>query len=65
MYDDPRSAKRRALTRTPPESIRIMYGGSVKPGNAHELFHQPNIDGVFVGGASLDPEDFSRIVRSA
>ena len=60
-----RGALETCWTRTPPESIRILYGGSVKPGNAHELFSQPNIDGGLVGGASLDPEDFSRIVRSA
>ena len=47
------------------EQVRILYGGSVKPANAGELFHQPNIDGGLVGGASLDPMDFSRIVMSA
>lgn len=44
-------------------SIRIQYGGSVKPTNTAELMAQPDIDGALVGGASLDPEDFSRIVR--
>jgi triosephosphate isomerase len=43
-------------------SVRIQYGGSVKPGNAAELMGQPDIDGALVGGASLDAEDFSRIV---
>ncbi len=47
------------------QSIRILYGGSVKPGNAAEIFSQPDIDGGLVGGASLDAEEFSRIVRSA
>jgi triosephosphate isomerase len=45
--------------------IRVLYGGSVKPANAKTLFYQPNIDGGLVGGASLDPMEFSRIVMSA
>jgi triosephosphate isomerase (TIM) len=44
--------------------IRIQYGGSVKPDNAAELLAQPDIDGALVGGASLDPEGFSAIIRS-
>jgi triosephosphate isomerase len=45
------------------EAVRIQYGGSVKPGNIAELMARPGIDGALVGGASLDPEDFARIVR--
>ncbi len=45
-------------------AIRIQYGGSVKPDNAAELLAQPDIDGALVGGASLDPESFSAIIRS-
>ena len=45
-------------------SKRILYGGSVKPGNAAELFAQPDIDGFLVGGASLDPEGFLAIIRA-
>ncbi len=45
------------------ESIRILYGGSVKPDNVDTLMAQPDIDGGLVGGASLKAEDFSRIVR--
>jgi triosephosphate isomerase len=44
--------------------VRILYGGSVKPDNAKELFGYPEIDGALVGGASLKPEDFSAIVES-
>ncbi|HVL39065.1 MAG TPA: triose-phosphate isomerase [Fimbriimonadaceae bacterium] len=47
------------------EQVRILYGGSVKASNSDELFNQPNIDGGLVGGASLDPGEFSRIVMSA
>jgi triosephosphate isomerase len=42
--------------------IRIQYGGSVKPETVYDLMNQPDIDGALVGGASLDPEAFSRIV---
>jgi len=45
--------------------IRILYGGSVRSSNSDELFRQPNIDGALVGGASLDPHEFSMIVMSA
>lgn len=47
------------------DTIRILYGGSVRATNSHELFRQPNIDGGLVGGASLDPEEFRKIVMSA
>lgn len=46
------------------ESVPIIYGGSVKPANAAELFQCPNIDGALVGGASLDPQEFLAIARS-
>ena len=45
------------------DAMRIQYGGSVKPGNIAELMKMPEIDGALVGGASLDPDDFARIVR--
>jgi triosephosphate isomerase len=44
------------------ESVRILYGGSVKPNNIAELMSMPDIDGALVGGASLDAETFSKIV---
>ncbi|MDQ1444813.1 MAG: triosephosphate isomerase [Acidimicrobiaceae bacterium] len=47
----------------PAAAIRIQYGGSVKPTNIAELMAQPDIDGALVGGASLDPDDFARIVQ--
>jgi triosephosphate isomerase len=46
-------------------ALRVLYGGSVTPGNAGELMAQPDIDGALVGGASLDPEGFAAIVRAA
>lgn len=44
-------------------SLPILYGGSVKPGNAANLLSQKNIDGVLVGGASLKAEEFAQIVK--
>jgi triosephosphate isomerase (TIM) len=45
------------------EAVRIQYGGSVKAANIAELMAQPDIDGALVGGASLDPDEFARIVQ--
>ena len=47
------------------EKIRILYGGSVKAHNSGEFFSQSDIDGGLIGGASLKPEDFVKIVESA
>ena len=47
------------------DSLPILYGGSVKPDNAAELFSQPDVDGGLVGGASLVADDFLAIARAA
>ncbi len=47
------------------ETVRILYGGSVKPDNAAEILAQPDVDGALVGGASLDPKGFAEIVAAA
>jgi triosephosphate isomerase len=47
------------------EEIRILYGGSVKPGNASELMREQDIDGLLVGGASLNADDFVAIIKAA
>lgn len=44
------------------EALPVLYGGSVTPDNAAALLKQPNIDGVLVGGASLKPESFAKIL---
>jgi len=49
----------------PAASVRIQYGGSVKPGNIGAIMAQPEIDGALVGGASLEADDFAQIVRWA
>jgi triosephosphate isomerase len=47
------------------DTVRIQYGGSVKPDNAAVLFSQPNIDGGLIGGAALDAESFAAVVKGA
>jgi triosephosphate isomerase (TIM) len=45
--------------------VPVLYGGSVKPGNAEDLLSQPGVDGALVGGASLDVEPFTAICKAA
>jgi triosephosphate isomerase len=45
------------------QQVRIQYGGSVKAANIAELMVQPDIDGALVGGASLDPDEFARVIQ--
>lgn len=47
------------------QQLRVLYGGSVNPGNAAELMACPDVDGALVGGASLEPESFAAIVAAA
>jgi triosephosphate isomerase (TIM) len=47
------------------ETVRVQYGGSVKPANAAELLGQPDVDGALVGGASLEADSFARIAGAA
>jgi triosephosphate isomerase len=47
------------------EHVRVLYGGSVNPGNAAELLALPDVDGALVGGASLDAESFAAIAAAA
>lgn len=47
------------------QQLRILYGGSVKPDNIEGLMGEGEIDGALVGGASLDPESFAKIVKAA
>ncbi|NMH86585.1 triose-phosphate isomerase [Flavivirga algicola] len=46
------------------EEVSILYGGSVKPGNAQEIFSKPDVDGGLIGGASLKADDFFAIVNA-
>jgi triosephosphate isomerase (TIM) len=56
-------ALRGRLDETVADSVRILYGGSVKASNIAEIMAEPDIDGALVGGASLDAEEFVRICR--
>ncbi len=47
------------------DSIRILYGGSVKPANAKEIFSKPDVDGGLIGGAALKATDFNAIIEAA
>ena len=47
------------------DGIRVLYGGSAKPGNIAELVSKPDVDGALVGGASLKAEDFAAMVVKA
>ncbi len=46
------------------EAVTILYGGSVKPGNAQEIFSKPDVDGGLIGGASLKCDDFIEIIKA-
>ena len=59
-----RSEVSRLVGRHFADSLRILYGGSVKPENAAALCSQPEIDGALVGGASLDPHSLAAIVKA-
>lgn len=45
-------------------NVSILYGGSVKPANAEEIFSKPDVDGGLIGGASLKPNDFTAIIKA-
>jgi len=59
-----RQLVRQAYSEKVAESVSILYGGSVKPGNAAEIFSKPDVDGGLIGGASLVAEDFVAIVNA-
>ena len=59
-----RAEAAKALGQEVADDLRILYGGSVKPDNAHALMAQPDIDGALVGGASLDPKSFATICKA-
>ena len=55
----------KAIAEATAETIRIQYGGSMKPGNAAELLAQKDIDGGLIGGAALKAADFAGIISAA
>lgn len=63
VHDDIRN-RLKARFSTEADGIRLLYGGSVKPGNAAEIFAVSNVDGALVGGASLKAADFGGIIAA-
>ncbi|MFW8636240.1 triose-phosphate isomerase [Cribrihabitans pelagius] len=64
VHDALRAALAERLGHETADAIRLLYGGSVKPGNAADIFAVSNVDGALVGGASLKAADFSPIVAA-
>ena len=64
MHQFIRNLVKENYNETVSENVSILYGGSVKPENAKEIFSQQDIDGGLVGGASLKPEGFIEIINS-
>ena len=64
MHEFIRETVRKAFGGAIAESVSILYGGSVKPDNAKEIFSKPDVDGGLIGGAALKAEDFAAIVNA-
>ncbi len=64
MHDFIRKLLSKLFSEAVAEAVPILYGGSVKPGNAAELMAKPDIDGALVGGASLKADDFAGIINA-
>ena len=65
MHEFIRETVRRKFGNPIADSVSILYGGSVKPENANEIFSKPDVDGGLIGGAALHANDFSAIVAAA
>lgn len=63
MHEFIRETIRKKYGNTVAESVSILYGGSVKPENASEIFSKPDVDGGLIGGAALKADDFAAIVN--
>lgn len=64
MHEFIRETVRKRYGNAIAEDISILYGGSVKPENAREIFSKPDVDGGLIGGAALKAEDFAKIVEA-
>lgn len=64
MHEFIRETIRKRFGSTIAEEVSILYGGSVKPENAREIFSKPDVDGGLIGGAALKASDFAAIVNS-
>ncbi len=63
MHKFIRSLVEKSWGKAKADGVRILYGGSMKPGNAKELLGQPDVDGGLIGGASLDADSYSKILE--
>jgi len=64
MHEFIRETVRKSFGSDIAEDISILYGGSVKPDNAKEIFSKPDVDGGLIGGAALNAKDFMAIVTA-
>jgi triosephosphate isomerase len=64
MHEFIRETVRKSFGSAIADSVSILYGGSVKPDNAKEIFSKPDVDGGLIGGAALKADDFSAIVNA-
>lgn len=64
MHEFIRETVRKSFGSEVAENVSILYGGSVKPDNANEIFSKPDVDGGLIGGAALKAEDFAAIVNA-
>jgi triosephosphate isomerase (TIM) len=64
MHSFIRNAVEKKYNKEISDNVSILYGGSVKPSNAEEIFSQPDVDGGLIGGASLKAEDFTAIIKA-
>jgi triosephosphate isomerase len=64
MHEFIRETVRKAFGSDIAEAVCILYGGSVKPDNAKEIFSKPDVDGGLIGGAALKVDDFVAIVNA-
>ncbi len=59
-----RSIVAKKYTEKVADDVSILYGGSVKPANAKEIFSKPDVDGGLIGGAALNATDFTGIIKA-
>jgi len=64
MHEFIRETVRKTFGSDVAENVSILYGGSVKPDNAKEIFSKPDVDGGLIGGAALKADDFAAIVKA-
>jgi triosephosphate isomerase len=64
MHEFIRETVRKSYGNDIADNVSILYGGSVKPDNAKEIFGKPDVDGGLIGGAALKADDFAAIINA-